>query len=61
RKINEFPQVTLLEKNENKYAALIEADSTDYSAYICEQIRSLQFVEDLEIISHFFEEEVLNN
>ncbi len=56
-KIASVPQMEIVETAENKLAVVLETLSTEYAVGLCEDIRRLEGVSGVEIISHFFEEE----
>ena len=57
KKIAAVPQMEIIETAENKLAVVLETESTEYAVGLCEDIRSLEGVSGVEIISHFFENE----
>ncbi len=56
-KIALVPQMEIIETDENKLAVVLETVSTEYAVGLCEDIRRLEGVSGVEIISHFFEDE----
>jgi len=59
-KIASVPQMEIIETAENKLAVVLETVSTEYAVGLCEDIRALNGVTGVEIISHFFENETNN-
>ena len=57
KKIALVPQMEIIDTAENKLAVVLETVSTEYAVGLCEDIRALEGVNGVEIISHFFEEE----
>ncbi len=60
-KIASVPQMEIIETAENKLAVVLETESTEYAVGLCEDIRALEGVTGVEIITHFFEDEVNRN
>jgi len=58
-KIASIKGIEPLEHNNGQYAVLIEAPTTDEVAAIAETVRLEPYINDVQIISHFFEEETL--
>jgi len=56
-KIASVPQMEIVETAENKLAVVLDTESTEYAVGLCEDIRRLDGVSGVEIISHFFEDE----
>lgn len=54
-----LPGVTVATEHEHKFAVVLETDSTDSAAELTETIRSIEGVTGVELVAHFFEEEVL--
>ncbi len=58
KKIASVPQMEIIETAENKLAVVLETESTEYAVGLWEDIRRLDGVTGVEIISHFFEDEI---
>jgi nitrate reductase NapAB chaperone NapD len=47
--------------HENKFAVVLETESTESAADMTERIRTMNGVTSVELVAHFFEEEVQGN
>ncbi len=54
-------ELEIVQTMDQKIAVVIEADSTESVAVISEEINSLNGVTSVEIVSHFFEDEIFNS
>ena len=52
---------SIAEKIDNKFAVVLETESTDSAAGLTERIRAIDGVTGVELVAHFFEEEVLDD
>lgn len=58
--LRNFKGVDVLDNKDGKVALVIESDNTEGLASIAEEIRQIENITGVEIISHFFEEEAFN-
>ena len=56
-----MPGTTIATEHDNGFAVVLETESTDAAAMLTEQIRSVEGVTGVELVAHFFEEEVLGD
>jgi len=54
-----MPNIEIVDEREFKLATVIETESTDEAADLADRVRAMQGVSALDIVSHFFEDEVL--
>ena len=59
--IEALPWATVVTERNFKLAVVLETESTDSSAALAEKIRSIEGVAGVELVAHFFEEEVLDD
>jgi len=60
-KLSENVQIEIIDSMENKIAVVLETESTEEAVNITNYIRTLEGVAGLEVASHFFEDESLDN
>jgi len=60
-KLAEYEHIEVIDSIENKIAVVLETKSTEDAVNISNYIRSMDGVSGLEVTSHFFEDESLNN
>ncbi|MCC7429751.1 chaperone NapD [bacterium] len=59
--IKTLPCVEIVGSHNSKFAVVIETETTEQSAELAEEIRLFTGVLSLELVTHFFEDEVQNS
>ncbi len=55
--IGKMPKIEIVEKQDSKLAIVLETDSTEEAVTIASEIQSLDGILNVELVSHFFEDE----
>ena len=55
-----IPNIEIVDDREFKLATVIETESTEEAADLADRVRAMEGVTALDIVSHFFEDEVLD-
>ncbi len=60
-KICKMEHIDIVETHASKLAVVLETENTEDAVLLSDTIRGLDGVIDMELVAHFFEEEVLEN